>query len=1131
MKLRAILFVSCAFLINSLQAEIIDVGTVTIDPMFIRPGEELQVTVPIHMEVDGDNSFDVKLGAVFSRDENFGTDGDYLFVYDNSDGNEPVDYDAGQPAFTLESDELYDGWGNYTFTTIAPQTMHHGEDWYLMFVMTEEEWHPPVNTIGDIVTDDSHVDHSQVFEVAVNKAAIINTAYSNDKSDTAVYIISKGLPKAELRSNGQVQDRDASAAYENRRVFATPSHPVEITLHDDGGNEISEAEGARIYYSQNNRQAVIGENEYTGPFEIRESDTIRAVAEVPGYTDPAEGFWVYEQNLPDAALYSNGQVQDYTLADAYDNRREFSTPTHEISIEMRTDDGEVVGPSDSVDIYYARGTEEPVIGENKYTGPFEIDRSDTIRAIAESDAFDSPAEGFWVYEQNLPQALLEADPAAPYDDVYTYDTPSMNVTLTTNEGNTIYYTTDGSEPTTSSESLDEYTGDVEVHGDATLRALATGPAYEPRDSMWLYESILPRLTLKADAGYDDPSDTVEFYFDTTVVLWAEDEAGNTVDDADIYYLIDDGSGAVITEDNGLVYDDIRTIDETVRIQGLAVHDAYQTDRHEWQYRLMQEENSLRAKTFDISYVDGDLIRGDDAHSNGDEVPFGHNLRIVFESPVFDEEGFEASYSVDGGSWETYEYDDTLFLTEAHDDTTHISVRASAHGYDDASVEFYAVRDTVDGVDISPAGEEFISPPLHIYAELRGEWVNPSVWCDAGDGFELYEDRISLYDSRDISFIGKADFAVHDTLSHSYRLVASVLDAWYYDKTGDGRIDSVTLYMDISRDTPPEEIRLYSPFSDEERVLSADDIHRDDTTLSGSFASFSFDGRTSFTEARGRVRGSEYRDGEFTIQDSLAPVVVRAVYSPGEIAEVSPVERFADTLRVQYSDEVVVDDMQRPFVLYDEDDDPYHIYFDHGKSSLKGIDTSIGGDSYRLSRGVFIVDGEQDYRLPRTGDSLNIRVGTTYSLDDELVQQIEGNRKVELLVYDIPYALHISTNTPADPEKKKIPEEIAPHSRPLKTGVVVVADFLMPMEDGAQDGSLTILDNVGNVVQEVSGRDDSNEHLFVELQEEDRTRLVFYWNGHNRSGRSVGRGTYYGILRIDDGRGATVSRTVMIGIGD
>ncbi|WP_034638443.1 FN3 associated domain-containing protein, partial [Chitinivibrio alkaliphilus] len=172
-----------------------------------------------------------------------------------------------------------------------------------------------------------------------------------------------------------------------------------------------------------------------------------------GYEDPLEGFWVYEQILPKAQLYSNGQVQDTDLDAAYENRQVFTTPTHEVSIELRDDAGTVVGPSDSVQIYYARGNTAPEIGENAYDEPFSISGSDTIRAIAESDAFDGLVEAYWVYEQNLPEARLEADPAEPYDGVYTYDTPSMNVTLTTNEGNTIYYTTDGSEPTSSSTSL------------------------------------------------------------------------------------------------------------------------------------------------------------------------------------------------------------------------------------------------------------------------------------------------------------------------------------------------------------------------------------------------------------------------------------------------------------------------------------------------------------------------------------------------------------------------------------------------------------------------------------------------------------------------------------------------------
>ncbi|WP_034638430.1 hypothetical protein, partial [Chitinivibrio alkaliphilus] len=191
-----------------------------------------------------------------------------------------------------------------------------------------------------------------------------------------------------------------------------------------------------------------------------------------------------------------------------------------------------------------------------------------------------------------------------------------------------------------------HTGEVEIQGNATLRARAVGDAYATKDSTWLYESILPRLRIYADAGYEDPADTVEFYFDTTVVLWAEDEEGNRVDDAEIYYLIDDGSGPDISEENRTLYDgDPLVLDETSRVQAVAVHEMYQGVYHLWHYRLREKEAPLHAHSFTTSHVDGALVQGKSAQAEGDEIPFGTSLRLVFESPVFERDASDVAYRI------------------------------------------------------------------------------------------------------------------------------------------------------------------------------------------------------------------------------------------------------------------------------------------------------------------------------------------------------------------------------------------------------------------------------------------------------------------------------------------------------
>ncbi|WP_034637755.1 hypothetical protein, partial [Chitinivibrio alkaliphilus] len=354
-------------------ADVVDIGDIHIDPMFIHPGEELEVTVSINTEVDSNNpQASLHIGGVFSRNETFGDGDDRLIAYGGSEGEEAIAYDGSRPTFEVGNDEIFDGWGNYTFTTRVPEDMVHGEDWYIIFIAVMEGWHPPINTVADILSDGDHISGNALFEVAVNKAGIINTAYSNTKSDTARFIISEGLPQADLWA-----DPPGRGGKGSEYTFHTTTLDIELFTED--------AHGAEIFYTLGNSEVTPGDEDqlYDSAvgIQIDDTDTLRAVARVPGFRD-AEGVWYYRQELPEAYLYSNEQLQDVNIVDAYENRQIFASSQHEVTLDLRDEDGEIIPLGDDDAIYYARGNTEPVIGENPYDEPFIITSGDTIRALA-----------------------------------------------------------------------------------------------------------------------------------------------------------------------------------------------------------------------------------------------------------------------------------------------------------------------------------------------------------------------------------------------------------------------------------------------------------------------------------------------------------------------------------------------------------------------------------------------------------------------------------------------------------------------------------------------------------------------------------------------------------------------------
>lgn len=113
-------------------------------------------------------------------------------------------------------------------------------------------------------------------------------------------------------------------------------------------------------------------------------------------------------------------------------------------------------------LYYTTDGTEPTTASTKYTSPILVDRNMTINAIA-----------WWPKVGSSPMAslvLVWEQTAAP---VFTNDEYMVYLSSET-EGATIYYTTDGSTPTTESTL---YTGGFEITENCTIKAIAVCEGY------------------------------------------------------------------------------------------------------------------------------------------------------------------------------------------------------------------------------------------------------------------------------------------------------------------------------------------------------------------------------------------------------------------------------------------------------------------------------------------------------------------------------------------------------------------------------------------------------------------------------------------------------------------------------
>jgi sugar lactone lactonase YvrE len=235
-------------------------------------------------------------------------------------------------------------------------------------------------------------------------------------------------------------------------VAATPSFsPAGGTYSSEQSVMISDStSGAAIYYTMDGSTPTSGSAQYTGPISVSQTTTLKAIAIATGY--------------------SNSSV---------------ATATYTITIEPQTEmpkfaplGGAFTSPQSVVisdvtsgaTIYFTTDGSTPTTGSTQYSGPIAVGTTETINAIAAASGYTNSNIATATFTINLPPTAPPTfSPAAG-----TY-TSSQNVRITdSTSGAIIYYTSDGSTPTTSSA---KYDGPIAVTSTETIKALAASSGY------------------------------------------------------------------------------------------------------------------------------------------------------------------------------------------------------------------------------------------------------------------------------------------------------------------------------------------------------------------------------------------------------------------------------------------------------------------------------------------------------------------------------------------------------------------------------------------------------------------------------------------------------------------------------
>jgi len=250
-------------------------------------------------------------------------------------------------------------------------------------------------------------------------------------------------------ASGYSQSAVGSATYTIGTPAATPTFsPVAGTYSSAQSVTISDStSGSTIYYTTNGTTPTTSSTVYSGPITISTSETVKAIAAASGYSQSAVGSAAYTIAATAATPTFSPAAGTYTSA---------QTVTISDSTSGST-------------IYYTTNGTTPTTSSTVYSGPITVSTSETVEAIATASGYSQSAVGSATYTIGTPAATPTFSPAAG-----TY-TSAQTVTISdSTSGSTIYYTTNGTTPTTSST---VYSGPITVSASETVKAIATASGY------------------------------------------------------------------------------------------------------------------------------------------------------------------------------------------------------------------------------------------------------------------------------------------------------------------------------------------------------------------------------------------------------------------------------------------------------------------------------------------------------------------------------------------------------------------------------------------------------------------------------------------------------------------------------
>jgi len=237
----------------------------------------------------------------------------------------------------------------------------------------------------------------------------------------------------------------AKAAYQITPITAVPvispaagtyNGAQTVTIVDSTPNAI-------IYYTINGKMPNSSSTVYSGPLSISTNSNIQAIAQAPSYASSATA----------VANFAFGAATPVISPAA--------------GTYLTTQSIKITTSTPGASIYYTNNGTTPTSGSNLYTGPISVSTNETIEAVTVLSGLNNSPAASSAYVITPPAPAPSFSPAAG-----TYlkvETVSINCS---NKSAVIYYTTDGSTPSTGSL---VYSSPLTVGSNETINAMALAP--------------------------------------------------------------------------------------------------------------------------------------------------------------------------------------------------------------------------------------------------------------------------------------------------------------------------------------------------------------------------------------------------------------------------------------------------------------------------------------------------------------------------------------------------------------------------------------------------------------------------------------------------------------------------------